>query len=170
MDEPLEKNFIQEMRDVLRKQLSDAELTEKKQQHDVKIVADEGARRWHELKDSLKSHVEEINEGLVEPLLSYSDNASGNEFSLRNELNDRSIQIAFEPASAVISFKGNKGKGAFLPHVVEDALEYGWEDTSPCDAAKPLRRFRSADDERPTVTTKWMSEILIRCVVLEPVS
>jgi ppGpp synthetase/RelA/SpoT-type nucleotidyltranferase len=102
MDEPLEKNFVQQMRDALQKQLSEFETAKKKAEHDAGIVANDGARRWRELKDSLKRLVEEINEGLPEGMLSYSENANGNEFSLKHELNDRTIQITFEPASAVV--------------------------------------------------------------------
>jgi hypothetical protein len=92
MDEPLEKSFVQQMQAALQKQLSAFEVAKKKEQHDARIVADEGAKRWRDLKDSLKRHVEEINDGLVESLLSYSENASGNELSLRHELSGRSIQ------------------------------------------------------------------------------
>jgi|ERR1700675_689609 len=170
MDEPLEKKFIEEMRDTLEKQLSEFELAKKKEQHDSKIVADEGATRWRELKDSLKSHVEEINDGLPEAMLSYSENASGNEFSLTHELNDRAIQITFDPASALISYQGKNGKGAFRPRVEGDALKYEWENTTPCGVPKPKRLFRVDNDEPPmTLSTKQMSEIIVRCVVLEPV-
>ncbi len=93
MDEPLEKNFVQEMRDVLQRQLSEFEIAKKKEQHDARIVADEGAKTWRELKDSLKHHVEKINEELPEAMLSYSENASGDEFTLRHELHDRTTQI-----------------------------------------------------------------------------
>jgi hypothetical protein len=121
-------------------------------------------------KIALKRHVEEINDALVESLLSYSENASGNEFSLKHELNDRTIQITFEHASAVISYQGKIGKGAFLPRVDGDALEYGWENTTRCDGVKPLRKFGLDGGQPPkTFPTKDMSEIIIRCVVLEPV-
>lgn len=171
MDEPLEKNFVQEMQDALEKQRSEFESSKKKEEHDAKIVADEGARRWRELKDSLKSLVEEINDGLVESLLSYSENASGTEFSLKHELNDRTIQITFDPASAVISYQGKIGKGAFLPRVEGDDLEYGWDNTAPCDGIKALRKFRLKGDQPPMAfPTNEMSEIIIRCVVVEPVA
>jgi len=171
MDETLEKSFVQEMRDALQTQLSEFELAKKKEEHDAKIVADEGARRWRELKDSLKSHVEEINDGLSESLLSYSENPSGTEFSLKHELNDRTVQITFEPASAVISYQGKIGKGAFVPRVERDVLEYGWENTTRCDGTKILRKFRLEGDQPPLAfPTKRMSEIIIRCVVLEPIS
>jgi hypothetical protein len=171
MDEPLEKSFVQQMQDALQKQLSEFEVAKKKQQHDTRIVADEGANRWRDLKDSLKRYVEEINDGLADSLLSYSENASGNEFSVRHELNDRTVQITFEPASALISYQGKIGNGAFRPRIEGDALEYGWENTTPCDGVKPLRKFRLEEDETPAkFSTKEMSEIIIRCVVLEPAS
>jgi hypothetical protein len=155
MDEPLEKSFVQQMQDALQKQLSEFEAAKKKEQHDARIVADEGARTWPDLKESLKRHAEQINDGLVESLLSYSENASGNEFSLKHELNDRTIRIIFEPASAVISYQGKIGKGVFRPHVEGDALEYGWENTTPCDSVKPLRKVRTEEDETPaTFSTK----------------
>ena len=171
MDEPLEKNFVQQMQDALQKQLSAFETAKKKEEHDVRIVASDGARRWRELKDSLKRLVEEINEGLPEGMLAYSENADGNEFTLRHELSERTMQITFDPASAVVSYQGNSGKGAFRPRVKEDALEYGWENTIPCGVAKPKRAFMLKDDEPPMAfSTKEMSEIIIRCVVVEPVS
>jgi hypothetical protein len=170
MDEPLEKSFVQEMRDVLQTQLSEFEIAKKKEQHDARIVADEGAKTLRELKDSLKHDVEKINDELPEPMLSYSENASGNEFTLRHELHDRTTQITFQPTSAAISYEGASGKGMFRPRVEGDALEYGWENTIPCGVPKPKRAFRFEDDEPPMrFSTKEMSEIIIRCIVVEPV-
>jgi len=170
MDEPLEKSFVQQMQDALQKQLSEFEVAKKKQQHDTRIVADEGAKRWRDLKDSLKRHVEEINDGLVDSLLSYSENASGDEFTLRHELHDRTTQITYQPTSAAISYEGTSGKGMFRPRVEGDALEYGWENSTPCGVPKPKRAFRFEDDEPPmTFSTKKMSEIIIHCIVVEPV-
>lgn len=171
MDEPLEKSFVQQMQDALQKQLSEFSVAKKKEQHNTRIVADEGTKRWRDLKDSLKHHVEEINDELVESLLSYGENASGNEFTLRHELNDRTVQITFEPASALISYQGKIGKGAFHARVEGDALEYGWENITRCDGVQPLRHFRLEEGETPaSFSTKEMSEIIIRCVVLAPVS
>ena len=170
MDEPLKKSFVQQMQDALQKQLSEFEAAKKEQQHDAKIVADEGAKMWNELKASLKRHVEEINEELPEAMLSYSENASGNEFTLRHEVHDRTTRVIFDPASAVISYEGNGGSGAFRPRVEGDALEYGWENTIPCGVPKPKRAFRFEDAEPPmTISIKEMSEIIIHCIVVEPV-
>jgi hypothetical protein len=170
MEEPIEKSFAQEMRDTLRKQLTEFELAKKKQQHDARVVADEGAKIWDELKGSLKQHVEEINEELPEAMLSYSENTSGNEFTLRHEVHDRTTSVIFDAASALISYEGNSGSGAFRPRVEGDALDYGWENTTPCGVPKPKRAFRLEDDEPPmTFSTKEMGEIIIRCIVVEPV-
>jgi len=57
--EQLGKNFVQQMRDALQKQLSEFETAKKKEEHDARIVANDGARRWRELKDSLKRLVEQ---------------------------------------------------------------------------------------------------------------
>ena len=54
MDKPLEKSFVQQMQDALQNQLSEFEAVKKKEQHDARIVGDEGAKRWRDLKDSLK--------------------------------------------------------------------------------------------------------------------
>jgi hypothetical protein len=171
MDKPLEKSFVQQMQDALQNQLSEFEAVKKKEQHDARIVGDEGAKRWRDLKDSLKRLVEEINDGLVDSLLSYSESASGNELSLRHELNDRTVQIVFEPASALISYQGKIGKGAFHARIEGDALEYGWENITRCDGVQTLRKFRVEEDKTPaTFSTKEMSEIIIPCVVLEPAS
>ena len=75
-----------------------------------RYVADEGATRWSELKASLKHHVEGINDGLQDGLLSYSDGASGNELTLRHELRERNAQVAFDPASAVFHIRAAKAK------------------------------------------------------------
>ena len=171
MDEALEKKFIEEMRDTLQKQMSESETAKKKEEYNARVVANDGARRWRELKDSLKRLTEEINEGLPEGMLSYSENANGNEFTLRHELSERMMQVIFDPASATVSYQGNSGKGAFRPRVEEDALEYGWENTIPCGVAKPKRAIRLEDDESPmAISMKEMSEIIIRCVVVTPVS
>jgi len=124
-------------------------------------------KKWLELKDRLKNYIEEINEGLPEAMLSYSENASGNDLSLTHELGVRNIQIIFNPASAVISYQGNNGKGAFRPRVEGNALEYGWENSTPCGVAKPGRKIR-LDEDQPSMefSTNRMSEIIIRCVVL----
>ncbi len=170
MDEPLEKNFVQQMREALQKQLAEFETAKKKEEHAARIVANDGARRWRELKDSLKRLVEEINEGFPEGLLTYPVNTNDNEFTLRHELSERTMQVTFDPASAVVSYQGNSGKGAFRPRVGEDALEYGWENTTPCGVAKPRRAITLADDEPPRAfSTNEMSEIIIHCSVVEPV-
>jgi len=71
----------------------------------------------------------------------------------------------------VISYQGKIGKGAFVPRVERDVLEYGWENTTRCDGTKILRKFRLEGDQPPLAfPTKRMSEIIIRCVVLEPIS
>ena len=169
MDEPLEKSFVQQMRDTLQKQLSEFELAKRKEQHDTRIVADEGAKRWRELTDLLKRHVEEINEEPSEAMLSYSENAGANQFTLRHELHDRTVRIVFEPASALVSYQGKIGTGAFHARVEGDTLEYGWENIARCDGVQPLRKFRVEEDETPaTFSTQEMSEIIIPCVVLEP--
>lgn len=89
-----------------------------------------------------RSHIEEINDALRESLLSYRESASDNELSLRHELSGRNIQITFDPPPAAFSCEGNNGKGAFRPRVEGDALEYGWENTTPCGVAKPCFRQR----------------------------
>jgi hypothetical protein len=170
MDEPLEKNFVQEMRDALQKQLSEFE----KEKRDARIVADDGARRWREMKDSLRRLVEEINDGFPEGMLSFPvpQTANDNEFILMHELNKRTMQVTFDPVSAVISYQGDSGKGAFRPRVEGDALEYGWENTTPSTpwgVARPRRAIAWEDDKPPrTFSTKEMSEIIVRCIVVEP--
>jgi hypothetical protein len=169
MGEP-PKQFVQQMRDTLQKQSSEFETAKKKEEHDARIVKNHGARRWRELKDSLRRLVEEINDGLPEGMLSYPVNANDNEFTLMHELSGRTIQVTFDPVSAVVSYQGNSGKGAFRPRLQEDALEYEWENTTPCGVAKPKRAIRLEDDGPARVfTTSEMSEIIIHCSVVEPV-
>ena len=171
MDEPLEVNFVQQMRDALKKQLSEFEEAKKKEEHDARIVANDGARRWFELKGSLKRLVENIDEDLPEGMLSHSENENGNELTLRHELTERTMQVTFDQASAIVSYQGNSGRGAFRPRVKEGALEYGWENTVPCGVAKPKRAISLDDNEPPIAfSTKQISEIIIRCAVVEPVS
>lgn len=162
----MEKNFVEEMRELLKKQLSEFELAKKRQQHDAKIVSEEGRKKWLELKDRLKRDIEVINDGLPEPLLSYSENAD-NELSLKHELSDRDsdMRVAFDPASVVITYEGNKGKGEFRPRVHGEALEYMWDETTPCDGARRTRKI-SFDSDEPPVPTGRMSEIVLRCVVM----
>ena len=93
--EQLGKNFVQQMRDALQKQLAEFETAKKKEEHDARIVANDGARRWRELKDSLKRLVEKIDEELPEEMLSHSENENGNEFTLRHELSDRTMRVTF---------------------------------------------------------------------------
>lgn len=167
MDERLEKNFIKEMCEELKRQLSDFELAKKKEEHNAKIVSDDGRRRWFGLRDCLKNYIEVINDSLSEPLLSYSDNESGNELSLRHELTDCDVQVTFDPASSVISYEGNKSKGKFRPRVHGDALVYEWDETTPSPGAARRIRNISFDDELPKpVPTERMSEIILRCVVM----
>src|SRR5579864_8795110 len=98
MGEP-PKKFVQQMRDTLQKQSSELETVKKKEEHDARIVKDDGPRRWRELKDSLRRLVEEINDGLPEGMLSYPANANDNEFTLMHELSGRTMQVTFDPAS-----------------------------------------------------------------------
>jgi hypothetical protein len=180
MDEPLEKNFVQRMRDVLQKQLSEFEAAKEK----ARIVSDDGARRWRELKDSLMHLVEEITDGPPEGMLTYPQNTNDNEFTLMHELSQQTMQVTFDPASAVISYQGNGSSGAFRPHLKQDTLEYGWENTTPsgvatlASALRKPRAIRFKDDEphqledddpQKAFSTKQMSEILIHCIVVGPV-
>jgi hypothetical protein len=169
MDDPSQKRFVQEMRVVLEKQLMEFELAKKRKRHDAKIIADEGAKTWSELKDSLKHHVEDINDGFQDGLLSYSDSANGNEFTLRHELRDRNMQVAFDSASALISYQGGEGKGEFIPRIQGDALQYGWNEIARCDGTKRSRMFQFDEDENPEpFSTRRMTEIILRCVVVDP--
>jgi hypothetical protein len=172
MDESVEKSFVKQMQDALQEQLSELEQATKQVQHDARIIANEGAKKWDELKDSVESQVKEINSALVRPLLSYSKEARGNEFILKNELSRRITRVIFEPASAAISYKGEVGEGRFVPRVEGDALEYGWNNSMPCDGIRPSRAIRvTLEDGEPPIVflTKEMSEIIIRCVVVVPI-
>ena len=166
MDAPSKKSFVQEMREVLEKQLVDFELAKKKEAHDTKIVTTEGAKTWSELRDSLTHQVEDINDGLRDGLLSYSDGGSGNELTLRHELRERNTQVVFDPASAVISYQGGVGKGEFRPRIQGDALQYGWNEIARCDGTKPMRMIRLEENESPEpFSTERMTEIILRCVI-----
>jgi hypothetical protein len=169
MDEPLKETFVQEMRDAIQKQMLESEQAKRKEEHDAKLVADEGPKKWHELKNCLVGYADKINEGLPNWLLNYRENVSGSEFTLKNELSGRDVQIVFDPASAVISYAGNKEKGVFRPFVQGDGLEYGWERTPARYVLNPGRKFRGDDDEHPlSFSTNRMSEIIIRCAVEQP--
>ena len=166
MNESSEKDFVQEIREVLRNQLSDFEQTKKRSQREAQVVMGEGAKKWSELKAFLKSQVEEINEAFSDPLLSYSDGGDGNEFTLRHELEDRTVRVAFAPASAHISLQSNSMKGEFRPRVVGDVLDYGWEIISPSYPRSSLRTPRGQHEKpRMAIPMKQMSEIVIRCLV-----
>jgi hypothetical protein len=132
----------------------------------------EGAKRWSELKDSLKHHVEGINDGRQDGLLSYSDGASGNEFILRHELRRRNALVAFDFTSAVISYEGGKGRGEFCPRIQGDTLQYGWKEIARCDGMQPARMIGFEEYESPEppepLSTERMSEIILHCVVVDP--
>jgi hypothetical protein len=95
MAEPLDKNFVEEMREKLSEQLFVFDLAKKKKEHDARIVSDEGRKKWHELKKCVKTYIEEINIGLAAELLSYSENAGPDALGLKHELSGCDIQIAF---------------------------------------------------------------------------
>lgn len=167
MDDGLEKNFVEEMRDRLKKQMSEFELAQKQKQHRAKILLEEGRRRWLELTESLKTNIEAINDGLPEPLLSYSNHASMNEMGLRHELSENEMRICFDPTSATISYEDSKRKGTFQPQVYKDGLAYDWHETVFNERARSKRLIRLEDDDRPpkSMPTDEMSEIILRCVV-----
>jgi hypothetical protein len=122
MVEPFDKEFIEEMCGKLSEQLSRFELAKKRKEHDARIVADEGWKKWLELNECVNKHIEGINDRLSGELLFYIPGASPNELNIRHELIGRDMQIAFDPASAVISYKGETVKGEFRPRVRGDAL------------------------------------------------
>jgi hypothetical protein len=109
MEDPLDKSFIEQMRNALQKQMSNFDEMKKKEQQDAKIVADEGTKTWLQVKDCVRKYIEAIKDELSDPMLSHSEDASGNQFTLRNELNGRDVQITFNPASAAIAYEGNPG-------------------------------------------------------------
>lgn len=101
--------------------------------------------------------------------MSYSDGASGNELTLTHELRERNAQVAFDPAAAVISYQGGKGKGEFRPRIQGDTLQYGWNEIDRCDGIKPARMIRFEEDESPEpFSTERMTEIILLCVVVDP--
>jgi hypothetical protein len=174
MAKPLDKDFVVKIRAKLNEQLSAFELAKKKKEHDARIVSEEGRKKWHELKQCVKSYIEEINDGLREPLLSYSDNASPNALGLKNELSDCDIQIAFDPAAAAISYQSKKAKGEFRPRVRGDVLDYEWDETMPLSTPRPRRKISLDEDgEAPASEDKApvlfpagrMSQIILRHVV-----
>jgi hypothetical protein len=168
MEDP-KKTFVQEMREVLEKQRIEFEKAKEKEEHDAKIVVSEGAKRWVELKDSLKRNIDGINDGRQDWLLSYSDGASGNELILRHGLRRRNALVAFDFTSAVISYAGGKGRGEFSPRIQRDTLQYGWNEVARCDGIQPERAIRFEEDESPEpFSTERMSEIILRCVVVDP--
>src|ERR1017187_6629217 len=168
MDKRLDENLVQQMSAVLHKQVSEFEAEQKTKKRNAEIVAGEGSKKWIELKNLLKSYVEKINESFSDPLLSFSDNVGGNELSLRHELRDRDVQVAFDAASAVISYQGGKGKGEFRPRIQGDSLEYGWDEIARCYGIEPSRMIRFEEDADPMpFPTERMSEIILRCLVLD---
>jgi hypothetical protein len=170
MAEPLDKSFVEEMREKLNEQLSEFELAKKREEHDARIVSDEGPKKWLELKECMKNYIKAINDRFPDPLLSYSDNANPNELDLTHELTGRDIQITFDPASAVISYKGGNDEGEFRPRVRGDALEYRWDETTR--GGMRIRAIDVGGDDEASVTeapvlfpTERMSEIILRRVV-----
>lgn len=171
MTESLDENFVQEMRSKLGKQVFEFELAKKRERHDAKIVSDEGRKKWLELQECVKSYIAEINEGFNEEVLSYSDKASPNEIGLRHEISGYDIRIAFDPASAAISYEGANDKGEFRPRVLGEVLEYRWDVNIP--EQRRIRAIEFAGNENTVVEdrlpapfpTKRMSEIILRRVV-----
>jgi len=153
-------NFLEEMRAVLKKQLAEFETKQLK----AKVLSDEGRKKWLELINCLEKWVHKINDGLPEGVsLSYPLN--NNELTLRHELSGHEMKVTFDPASGSISYDSNRGKGKFHPSVQGNGLAYEWDETTPCDGAK----VRSISfDERPVpYSISQMSEIILRCIVLD---
>ena len=142
MVEPLDEKFVEEMREKLSEQWSEFERVRKKEEHDARIVSDEGRKKWLELKECVKRYIEAINDGLE--LLSYSENVSPNELLLEHELSKYKIQIAFDPGSAVISYTGDQHKGEFRPRVRGDVLEYKHGDLK--SDQRQIRKITFADE------------------------
>lgn len=94
-----------------------------------------------------------------------------------HELSQRTIQVTFDPTSAVISYQGNNTSGTFSAYIKKDTLEYEWEDTTLAFFLRTRRAISLEDDERQLegieprkgLSTRQMSEILIQCIVVGPV-
>jgi len=174
VEEQQEQTFVEQMRAVLKKQLADFEVAQKAKEHRARMVSVEGPKKWRELKDCLETCIGEINEGLDDDgLLSLAKTANDNEIRLIHELSRRDILIVFDPSSASISYKSDRGKGQFLPYLDGDSLEYEWKQMSDYSGFDPYKRegraialgdcdYRS----QPKLRLTWeMSEIIVRCAV-----
>jgi hypothetical protein len=72
MSEPPESNFIKEMGDALKEQLVEDE----KAKSIATIMADDGAKKWLELRSWISTSIEAINDELPEFILSYDDSGA----------------------------------------------------------------------------------------------
>jgi hypothetical protein len=128
MSEPPESNFIKEMGDALKEQLVEDE----KAKSIAKIMADEGAKKWLELRSWISTSIEAINDELPEFILSYDDSGGGGlVIVIDHELNDRNVKITFNFSSAEISYQGTNCEGVFRPRVNGSTLDYQLQQTKP---------------------------------------
>lgn len=165
MSEPPELKFIREMCDVLKEQLVEDE----KAKRIAKTMADEGAKKWRELRSWIDRAIDAINNELRQFVLSCGDNESGLAIIIDRELNDWNMTVTFNPASAEISYQGTNSEGVFRARLNGSALEYRLDQTRP-SPPQPIREFRIDDSVKivPPISVDKMGEIVIRCVVMPP--
>jgi hypothetical protein len=176
-DQP-DKEFVEEMRELLRQTLSDFRRANEPAQRRQRMISVEGPKKWLELKDCILRYISEINDGLCEyGQVSLVKTENDNNWQLKREFSDRGVQIAFDPALAVISYTSERGKGKFLPFPEGEVLEYQWNEIANYrDTEQRVGRafFLDDPDDResssarrtpPRYSTRAMAEIIIRCLV-----
>ena len=133
------------------------------------FLHDKNLARWIVEKLEIKSgdHIVEIGPGLgalTQEIVQYGVSAT-----------------LLEKDRAFVKYLRERFEGPNIEVIEGDALEYGWENTSPSELASALRNPRRAirfendepklegDDPQKAFSTKQMSEILIHCIVVGPV-
>ena len=152
-------DFVQEMRESLRKQKDGAALSIENKLHDAKVYQKEGARTWQKLRELVVERIKQINNGEQDAPLEYEPDGDTS-FGVRNRVADRGLVVTFEPPSATIAYRGAVAKGLFRASVRGNALAYSWENTEPSSGVNVVHQTIGT-----VISIEKMGEILLRAVV-----
>jgi len=106
-----DESHIRQLRSALTERIKASEEQTKKENREEEIFKAAAPRDWIKLKASLKQSVDEVNEGLPKDTLTYAEDGSKNEVTLRCGFGQKRGELVvkyFDLFGATISMKGNR--------------------------------------------------------------
>lgn len=113
------EEFVAKIKEKLKAQGEEKELEQRTNLHNAEVIKAEGNNKWTELKNEVQMIIRQAC-GDSGPL-SYEPEYNG--FEIKNQRQDRTLKVTFEPSQATFKYSG-ASSGSFSPTVVNNDLAY----------------------------------------------